>query len=746
MSPAEAEVASLPPVLVAANRVLEPLQDVPVAVTAVSGAALEGLWTGGFQQGGQTVPNVYLQRPAGDATAIQYNIRGISAGATSPQLDAGVALYLDGVYLGRPAPTVFDFSDLERIEVLRGPQGTLFGHNATGGALNMVSHAPSGVFGASADLSVGNDGFRSGRLVLDLPVMSGLAARVSVGSQTREGYARNSAVPRAVDFGPVFGTVSTSPRFGDENRDGARLALRYTGVRGLTLDFRGEYSRFKGTPMALQLLSLDPADASLIKFDQQAGLPGAGTQVVGFGPRRAVPAGLASPTTLHLQGQSFSADYAFAEHQSLKFIGGWRGYDKFAGGHGIDGNAFVDPQGSGDPSFLTYTLARSRQRQWSQELQWIGQAGAFNWIAGLFHFEESVDFDSPVMSASLGNATFAAVSPVDDQDYRLGQQTHARNESSAAYVHGRYALGDWTFNAGLRETRDRREEILDRAGSSPGSLDLKYRGLTSRYRGGKLDHDASIGHTLKPGMNAYVRLATGYVSGGVLLGVPFMPEELRTVELGLKSEFGALRINAALFEQKRTHAQMQIFDLQAGGYTLLNAGSNNASGLELESTWQPARELRLHAAYGLMRNRNQNGVRSFQPRQTLHLDGEYQFSRWPGGVLPSLRVGANWRDAAYRLECPIGSTRDPQLGCIHLETADWALDRQLTLKAHATLNARFSMANLPLGDASSAKLAFWVRNFNNSRPLSYVFTLGNKTALGTYEDPRTWGVELSVAY
>ena len=746
MSCAEAEVTSLPPVLVSANRVLEPLQDVPLAVTVVAGAAIEGLWTGGFQQGGQTVPNVYLQRPAGDATAIQYNIRGISAGATSPQLDAGVALYLDGVYLGRPAPTVFDFSDLERVEVLRGPQGTLFGHNATGGALNMVSHAPTGVFGASADLSLGDDRFRSARVVLDLPVAAGLAARISLGSQARDGYARNSAVPRTVDFGPVFGTVMTSPRFGDEHRDGARLALRYTGVRGLALDFRGEYSSFKGAPMPLQLLSIDPADARLIKFDQQPSLPGVGTQALGFERLDAVPAGLASRTSLRMQGQSLSAEYALDDQQSLKFIGGWRGYRKFSGGHGVDGNAFVDPQGSGDPSFLTYTLARTQQRQSSQELQWIGRAGALNWIAGLFHFQEQVDFDNPLMSAGLGNATFAPVSPITDLDYLFGQQTRARNQSSAVYAHGRYLHGAWTFSAGLRETQDRREELLLRAGQSPGTLDLKYRGLDSRYRGSKLDRDAAIGYALAPGTNAYLKLATGYVSGGALLGVPFRPEDLRTVELGLKSELGLLRIDAAVFEQRRTHSQMQIFDVQAGGYTLLNAGTNSASGLELESTWQPLPVLRMHAAYGLIHTRNQNGVRSFQPRQTLHLDGEYRFDRWSNGVLPSLRIGANWRDAAYRLECPIGSTRDPQLGCTHLEAADRALDRQLVLKAHATLNARFSLANLPLGEAGSAKLALWARNLTNSRPLSYVFTLGNKTALGTYEDPRSVGLDLSLAY
>src|SRR5207237_661344 len=120
---------TLETVVVTARRTKEKLQDVPTAVTAISMKDLAELKIEGFESIAQTVPNVYIQKQGGSASTAQMQIRGISNGSLNQQVDSGIGLYVDGVYFGRPGAAAFDMADLERVEVLRGPQGTLFGRN-----------------------------------------------------------------------------------------------------------------------------------------------------------------------------------------------------------------------------------------------------------------------------------------------------------------------------------------------------------------------------------------------------------------------------------------------------------------------------------------------------------------------------------------------------------------------------------------------------------------------------------------
>jgi iron complex outermembrane receptor protein len=111
-----------------------------------------------------------------------------------------------------------------------------------------------------------------------------------------------------------------------------------------------------------------------------------------------------------------------------------------------------------------------------------------------------------------------------------------------------------------------------------------------------------------------------------------------------------------------------------------------------------------------------------------------------------VRLDASWRSDAYRLECPIGATRDPQLGCTNLAAADPTLDQQLKLKAHWLLTARASLAEIPVMGSTTGRLSAWVRNLTNSRESEFLFSIGGKTVVGTFEQPRTFGVDFSVDF
>lgn len=199
--------AGIADIVVTARRTQERLQDVPVAVTGYDQVQLKALDIKGFGDIGKTVPNLDVQRQFGSANAPQYYLRGVSTGTLKFEADAGIGLYIDGIYLGRPAGTAFSLADIERVEVLRGPQGTLFGRNSTGGAINFVTSAPKGEFGVKAEGTVGNYDRYKGQVVVNLPAFGPFSARVSYLHDQNKGYAKNLTPGRTFNFVEPFGTI-----------------------------------------------------------------------------------------------------------------------------------------------------------------------------------------------------------------------------------------------------------------------------------------------------------------------------------------------------------------------------------------------------------------------------------------------------------------------------------------------------------------------------------------------------------
>ncbi|HNC69785.1 MAG TPA: TonB-dependent receptor, partial [Pseudomonadales bacterium] len=150
--PAENQRATqIEEVMVTARRVAEDIQSVPTAISAIGAKDLAGLRIEGFQTVGQTIPNLYINKQGGSPAAPQMNMRGVSNGSLNPEVDSGIGLYVDGIYLSRSGAAAFEMADLERIEVMRGPQGTLFGRNSTGGAINLITARPPGEAGLRLD-------------------------------------------------------------------------------------------------------------------------------------------------------------------------------------------------------------------------------------------------------------------------------------------------------------------------------------------------------------------------------------------------------------------------------------------------------------------------------------------------------------------------------------------------------------------------------------------------------------------
>ncbi|MGH6780636.1 MAG: TonB-dependent receptor [Sphingomonadaceae bacterium] len=252
-------------IVVTARRVEENLQSVPVAVTGFNAEMLANLNIANFGDLGATVPNLDVQRQFGSASAPQFYLRGVSTGSLKFETDAGIGLYIDGVYLGRPAGTAFDLADIERVEVLRGPQGTLFGRNATGGAINFVTAAPSGELKIKAEGTVGNFDRYKGRVSVDLPALGPLAVRLSYLHDQNSGYVKNLTPGRTFTFAAPFGTIKSAKDFGRENTDAVAVAARLD-FDALKIDYKFDYTDKVSTQLGQQLLGFDPTFVATAPF------------------------------------------------------------------------------------------------------------------------------------------------------------------------------------------------------------------------------------------------------------------------------------------------------------------------------------------------------------------------------------------------------------------------------------------------------------------------------------------------
>jgi len=724
-------------IVVTARKRAENLQEVPTAVTALGAEKLADLQIQSFQDVGKTVPNVLIQKQAGSPTAPQFNIRGISAGSINFQVDSGIALYIDGVYLGRPGNSGFDLADLERLEVLRGPQGTLFGRNSTGGAISFTTASPTGQFGLILDGTLGNYERRRGRITLNTPEWNGFSARITYVHDENDGYVKNSsAVRRTFIYPAPFGPKTAADSFGANNIDSVLAAVRYDGIKGLTLDYKYDYTHLVTTIDAMQLLNAGATFTAITNFNNQPAM--GGTNVVSLKPQDSLPIDGIAPSLQRTWGHSLTGTYEFNDSLSLKYIASLRGFTVNTESE-LDGNSLVDPAGSGKPYQVLAAIRYARQRQWSQELQLLGKTKALDWVAGLFYFHESAYLDSPVSFGQV--STPGTLIPVTNPGSYLagGALQRILNKSFAAYAHANLHVTDrLELGAGIRYSNDNRTEndLLNAPRTPP-------RGKHSATQG-RVDYDATVKYSFADHSNVYAKFATGFVSGGVFNSVEFKPETVKSYEIGVKSEFlnQRVRVNADIFQSNSDNLQVSGF-LVGPGNVLINSGSQRSRGIEVETTVVPIDGVTLSGNYGFTDIHTSAGVRSYQPRNSAYLAAEFALPELGNGLKLSFRIDGQYIGKHYRLLCPAGSTTSQVLGCTNLQNADYALDKALTIPATWQLGARLSLANIEIGGARGT-LSIWGKNLNNSRKFEYLFSVLGTQVLGTFQNPRTYGVDFRV--
>ncbi|RJG19021.1 TonB-dependent receptor [Massilia cavernae] len=688
-------------VMVTAQKRKEKLQDVPVAATALSARELEMRGLDNVANLGSIAPNLAVTHTPGNSTAAQISIRG--SVTINPALfwEPTVGMYVDGVYSGKVQGAVMDLVDLERVEVLRGPQGTLYGRNTMAGAINFITRKPSGELGGSATLEVGNYRARVGKATLDLPRVGIFKATVGMRAERRDGWVTTTP-------------GSSVPELNNRDGQSARIALDADASEDVQFSYRYDASRADQNGSFSQVVHSD--------------LPVPGIVVTqGRTERASVDA--PSLEKMDSDGHALSADWKLDAGNTLKATVATRALT-WDDGLDLDGS----------PIPLAQAERHSTYRQRSAELQLTGQRGAWFYVMGLYAFRDDGFTNNP-QSFFFGAANY---------DSQYGFTTDAKS----AYAQLDYQITEQLrVSAGLRYTEE--DKTISRFLAGPGvSVPFGTAGAATFRATTPL---LSVGYKVNARVNVYAKYAEGFKSGGfngeasdvVETLTPFRPEKLKSVEAGLKTTLaGGTTLNLALFNNLTTDLQESIFTAQgAAASNIRNAGKATTRGLELEFGTRPAQDLRLQASYGYLSahydefidrgvNVADNRAMVHAPRHSLNLLADATLSRNSYGTWRAL---ADYVYSASHYSYPYQLRQtDPSS----------AVAGNSRIAAAGFLNLRLALSGIAVG-GTRHEIAFWARNALDKEHVANYIDFGpgfGNLRQAYYAPPRTIGATLKSTF
>ncbi len=611
-------------VLVTAQKRSESLTEVPIAISVFGSDSVDKTGVQELRELGEYIPNLLVSQTTDNNAKIV--IRGVGANARNIGFDSRVGVYLDGVYLGQGPALNQDLVDLHHIEVLRGPQGTLFGKNTVAGAISMISKKPGPEFEAKVTANVANyDGLEL-KGSANIPISDIVSARVSLSHRKRDGFITNiydpSHVPTTANVvHPALGVLFGLPLC--DSLGGSTPAGCVTGPVGP--DAAPDTSRKAGsqdTQSYRAQLRIQPSDMLDINFaidglesDRDILLGEPLTDTFGstldyFAPEMdEVSFSERSWEVRDIFGANLNVDYVFENGYSLRSITGYR--DTEITYHNDTDTSALD--------FLWIDYTEDYE-QTSQEFQLISPDDAdLKYVVGLYYYKQDA---LTIRDAVTGNAGWLFGMGPGDGAFNDGT---VDTSSIALFLDGSYQFNDlWRLGFGFRYTDETKDVLWDLDGSRSGVFNIG-----STPAGGYVDshtdtHFApavSISYALGDNANLYAKYSSGFKSGGFNLdyitqvdldaGIIFDKETVDSFELGLKGKFldNRLSFNAAAFMANYDDYQVnQFFDLgfdpvsgtQLTSIRITNAAKVETSGVELEATFNATSELSFNGSLGFL--------------------------------------------------------------------------------------------------------------------------------------------------
>jgi iron complex outermembrane receptor protein len=725
--PGTSSDVGLEEIVVTAQKRAENLQSTPLAISALSAEAIEARSITSVANLAAIAPSLTVARGTAGPTNASVFIRGIGNQDPILTADSPVALYVDGIILARSAGSAFEMADLERIEVLRGPQGTLYGRNAVGGAINLITRKPSEQFGVQQKFTLGNYGEFQSRTVVDTGDLgdTGLRAAFTYMHKQRNGYVDDVNAPDRRDPGAY-------------RTDGLRAALTFDEGGSFRASYAYDYNRNKGYPAAFQLTAARP---DIVAFF--AGSPAAGGGTFTVSPTRLDRIALDhnGAITDKVQGHTLTLELDIGSNTTLKSLTSYRKWRQRVTDSDLDGNAgLLGPIIGQSPTTGSVELfgasALRRQHQWSQELNLIGKIDAtLDYVLGAYYFNEQSEEANP--------QRFSVILPSGALPRASLLIYDHESTTKALFAQGTWHATDrLNLTGGARYTWD--EKTLNQVAPVVRDLDRSFK---------KFNWAATIDYKINDNVMAYARAATGYKAGGFnarSFDTGFDPEDLTSYEVGLKTELfdRRLRFNATAYYADHKDVQVTSFQAGVAGATAvtLNAGKARYKGIEIEVNAAPVRGLTTYATFGYV-DRQYKEFLFFDTAtgQTLDLadvayfpqsasttfnaGAKYEFPEFSFGKLAA-QVDYNYMSKRYFNPNPLSAP----------------FSEQMAAAPRGLVDARLTLSELSIG-SGNLTLSIWGKNITDKKYKVVGIDFGQLGFAGNiYGEPASYGLDLGVKF
>ncbi|MDB5737836.1 MAG: TonB-dependent receptor [Sphingomonas bacterium] len=648
--------SGLQDIIVTARRQAESAQSTPVAVSAISAEQIKTLNIVRLDGISQLAPSVRISQASGSANAPAIFIRGIGNITTALYAEPSVGIYIDGVYTPRPTGDTFDLPDISSVEVLRGPQGTLFGRNTTGGAILLNTTAPTETRGAKFDLSYGSDREVVSSAVVQLGRILNTPFKIKLSAQThsRDGWVDTPGHPRS-EWGGALDTQSLGGAISGEI------------APGLTIDDRARYSHI------VSYTGFVPVGGSvngLAYFGHGAVLGGPPFTPAGNDADHTTDLTYRDPRTdgrsrVKTWGDTFTAQYVASPAFTTKAIIGYSQIDELLHanlGGGYTLGAVANPQVPGVPvqqvSPHTTLANPGLQRQLTAELQANGKVGDFTYLAGFFYLRERTAETITTIIDSPLSATTAI-------DLRRSTQYGILSHSYAGFGQfgwkPSFADDKLEITGGVRYTKDKKELASFQTSNIAATIHQ-----TAKNSWDNLGWSASASYKLMPSVLAYFRASSSYRSGGYNAPTPgappFDPEKAKSYEAGVKSDLfdKHVRLNANIYQTDYSNLQVNQFNQTTKSNTITNAGKARYRGAEFEGAVKfggfsadgnvgyvdPKYQQYLFIVAGVPTNVASTAHFAFVSKLTWHIGAQYAFDAGDTGTF-TVRADYSAKSNAY---------------------------------------------------------------------------------------------------
>jgi iron complex outermembrane recepter protein len=775
--------AGLSDVVVTATKRETNLQKTPIAISVIGDQMMEDRHADSLLAlSDGAIPSLRVATFEARQSALTVGIRGIVPfDQNQTARDTGVGVYIDGIYLGRSQGLNAALFDVERIEVLRGPQGTLFGRNTEGGAVSIVTKDPTGDGSGTVQAGFGNYGSYDSQLHYNLPSFGNLAIKFDGLVQHQDATTKN----------PMQGELG----WNWYQRAGGRLSAKWTPTDKFTANAAFDLAKDQNTPFFSQLLNYNPLGKTVRTIAQSTGTAPVGTI-------NALP----SFVKVHTDRQTVS-DIGTIQQASVDETGGLMvnlAYEvndaltlkSITGARAVATNQWDNSGVESRNVFTTngnfgrYSLSDLYQRQISQEFQAVGDIGEqFQYVAGVYYFKEHVKEEAATPFTNQWDATGTnytirqpfGVAPYNNAangGWQYGTRFKTRGSQADAESYGVFAQGTYTpaqlealhLTLGGRYTQDKRDGALYWLNGLPVNFPLTYD--NSRF-----DPMATVAFDVSDTVNVYAKYSTGYRAGGAnsrsSTFKKFNPEEVKSYEAGLKADLldNRLRANVAIYHTDREDTQIDFDNVIAASQNGFSAGTHieetgNATGkskidgFELDLTARLTDNLTVGASYAYTKVDIPNtpfpvlGNSSvvpgtpfpsnvvYTPENAFSVYGDFTYPI-SGDLRVKAHLDGSYADAQYSFQTEFTD--------FSLPGATTANNKFVSKQGDDSfiMNASIALAGITMGDTGKeASISLWSRNLLDE---SYVYRISaaNEATIGDYGNlnpPRTFGVELNVDF